>query len=94
MDLEEGAGVGEGVEVAEADVRCRAVAAEGVEVTAAHQDEFSDAESGGAASKCAHVVPLGYIVHHQVALYHIYPSPSLSFSLSFSFSISDLFVFL
>lgn len=48
--LEEGAGVGERVEMTEADVGGGAVAAERVEVTAADEDEFGDAEGGGATS--------------------------------------------
>lgn len=48
--LEEETGVEEGVEVAEAEVGGGAVAAEGVEVAAADEDELRHAERGGAAS--------------------------------------------
>lgn len=66
--LESTAGVEEVVEEAKADVGGGAGPAEGVEGTAADQDEFGDTESGGAKSKNADVVPLGYVVQHHVGL--------------------------
>ena len=66
-DLEEEAGVGEGVEVAEAEVGGGSVASEGVEVAAAHQYYLRHAERRRAASQRPHVVPLRYVVHQHVA---------------------------
>lgn len=48
--LEEAPSVGERVEVSKAAVRSGAVATERVEITAADENEFGNAERGGATS--------------------------------------------
>lgn len=68
------AGVEEGVEVAEAEVGGGAMAAEGVEVAAADENELRNAEGGGAPGESADVVPLRYVVHHHVALHRHFSS--------------------
>ena len=68
-DLEIESGVLKGVEVAKAKVCGGAMAAEGVEFSAADQNQLRDAEGGGAPGERAHVVPLRYVVHQHIALY-------------------------
>lgn len=72
-DLEEGAGLEQGMEVPEAEVGGRAVAPEGVEVAAANEYQLRHAESGGAPGEGTHVMALRYVVHHHVALHHHRP---------------------
>lgn len=67
--LEVVARLGEGVEVAKAEVGGGSVAAEGVEVAAADEDDLRHAESGGAANHRPHVVALRHVVHHHQALH-------------------------
>ena len=72
-NLEEMAGIKEGVKVAKAKVGSGAMAAEGVKVPAANENELGDPKGGGAPSQSAYVVSLGYVMHHHVALYHHFP---------------------
>ena len=67
------AGIKEGVKVAKAKVGSGAMAAEGVKVPAANENELGDPKGGGAPSQSAYVVSLGYVMHHHVALYHHFP---------------------
>lgn len=64
--------------MAKAKVRGGAMAAEGVELSAADQDELRDTEGGGASGECTDVVPLGYVVHHHIALYRHFPLSLIS----------------
>uniref|UniRef100_A0A7C9AR41 Uncharacterized protein n=1 Tax=Opuntia streptacantha TaxID=393608 RepID=A0A7C9AR41_OPUST len=70
--LEEVTSIKQREEMAEAEVRGGAMAAECVEVAATDEDELRHAESGGAAGQCAHVVAFGYVVHQYIALYAIF----------------------
>lgn len=54
--------------MAEADVRGGSMAAEGVEVAPADQNQLRHSESGGAAGERSDVVPLRYVVNNDVAL--------------------------
>lgn len=56
--------------MAKAKVGGRAMAAEGVEIPAAHQYDLRYPEGRGAPGHCSDVVSLCYVVHHHVALYH------------------------
>lgn len=56
------------MEVTEAEVGGGSVAAEGVEVAAADEDELGDSEGGGTADDGADVVALGDIMHNDVAV--------------------------
>lgn len=53
----------------EAEVGSGTVAAEGVEVAAADEDDLGDAEGGGAAGQRPHVVPLSHVVYNYQALH-------------------------
>lgn len=61
-NLEVGSSEEEGGKVAEAEVGGAAVAAEGVEVAAADEDDLGDAKSGGAPGEGSDVVPLRDVV--------------------------------
>lgn len=47
--------------------------AEGVEFSAADENELGDTEGGGAPGECPHVVPFGYVVNHHIALHPHFP---------------------
>lgn len=66
--FEEVASVLEGVEVSKSEVWGGHMTPETVEISLPNEDEFWYAERGGTASKCSHVVPLCYVVHHHEAL--------------------------
>lgn len=55
--------------------------AEGVEFSAADENELGDTEGGSAPGKCPHVVPFGYVVNHHIAL-HPHSPLDRDFSLS------------
>lgn len=69
VDLEVGAGEGEGGEVAEAEVGGGAVAAEGADVAAADDHHLRHPERRRAPRQRPHVVPLRHVVHHHHALH-------------------------
>lgn len=60
-------GVEKGVKMAEAEMRSGTMATKGVEVPTADEDEFRDAEGGGASGQSANIVPFGYVMHQNVA---------------------------